>query len=396
MNAKTLIIFLAFGIALTGCKSAKQLAMEGKYDKAIDKAINALKKQPDNTENLEILKLSFESANEKNLNRIYQLQAKSSPDRWMEIADLYKSLQNRQDKMKQILPFLPSSTQSVIKVYDYNNQLINAGNKAADYNFDRGMALLNMNSKSRAREAVNFFRQAKKYDPSDPEISRMIDEANFLGTNHVLYLVNNYTSYSFPQDFMARMSQIANGYYLSSSWVKYYIFPENGFNYDYVIELNFESINLVPERMNTRTSTHTKTIDNGWEYEYDRRGNVKKDANGNDIKRKKTQQIRCEVSETTQTKSIFINARLNYIYTKTNRVMKSIPVSMEQPFFYQYVTFRGDKRAIDNQVFSRLPQNERPLPFPTVMDLVQMSRERMAERVSTILRDNEWIIRNSD
>jgi len=395
MNAKTLIILLSLGIMLTCCKSARQLAMEGKYDKAFDKALNALKKQPNNVESIEILKISFESANDKNLSRIYQLQAKNSAERWMEIADLYQSLQNRQDKIKQILPFLPVSAQSSIRVYDYNNQLSNARNKAADYNYDRGMALMNMNSKSRAREAVNYFKQAKKYDPSDPEINRMINEAIFFGTNHVLYVVNNYTSRYIPQEFIARMSQIAN-YHLNSSWVKYYTFAQNNFNYDYIIELNFESINLVPERTNTKASTYTKTIDDGWEYEYDRNGNVKKDANGNDIKRKKTLQVRCDVTEATQTKSIFLNARLNYIHARTNRIVRQIPISAEQAFFYQYATFRGDKRAIDEQVLSRLPRNERPAPYPSTDDLIYMSQEKMAGIVSTALKDNDRLIRNSD
>ena len=395
MNAKTLILLLALGLTLTCCKSAKQLAMEGKYDKALDKALNALKKQPGNIENLDILKLSFESANDKNLSRIHQLQTRNSADRWMEIADLYQLLQNRQDKIKQILPFLPDS-ESSIKTYNYNDQLINARNQAADYNYDRGMALLGMNSKSRAREAVNYFKQAQKYDPSDPEISRMIDEATFLGTNHVLYVVNNYTPYNMPYNLMMRMSQITNNNYLNSQWVNYYSYPENGFKYDYIIELNFESINLIPERTNTRTSTYTKTIDEGWEYEYDRNGTVKKDANGNDIKRKKTQQIKCEVQEATQTKSIFINFRLNYIHTKTNKIVKFIPLSLEQAFFYQYVTFRGDKRAINSQVLSKLPKGERPAPYPSTEDLIYMSQEKMAGVVSAALKDNDKFIRNSD
>jgi len=396
MKQKFLFSLLVFGLTLTCCKSAKQLAMEGKYDKAFDKALTVLKKQPTDAESIGILTLAFENANERNLNRISQLQTRNSADRWMEIAELYKLLQGRQDKMRQILPFLPSSMLSTVKIYDYNNQLMNAQTKAADYNFERGMSLLNMNSKSRAREAVNYFIQARKYDSSDPEISRMIDEATFLGTNHVLYVVKNYTAHNLPYDYMTRMSQVADNYYLNSSWVKYYTYPEPGFIYDYVIELNFESINVVPERSNTKSSSYSKTVDDGWEYETDRRGNRRKDANGNDIKRAKSKQIRCDVIETTQTKSIFLNARLNYIHSKTNRRVRSIPLSLEQQFFHQYVTFRGDKNAIDYQVISKFTRNERPAPFPSVTELVHMSREKMAEMVFVALRDNDRLIRNSD
>ena len=396
MKLKTLVFLFAVGTTLACCKSARELVMEGKYDKAFDKAFNALKKQPNNAESIGILTLAFENANEKNLNRISQLQTRNAADRWMEMAELYKALLGRQDKMRQILPFLPASMQPSINVYDYSSQLINAQNKAADYNYERGIALLNMNSKSKAREAVNYFNQAKKYDPSDPEISRMIDEATFLGTNHVLYLVNNYTAYSLPHDFMMRMSRPANHYSLNSSWVKYYTFPESGLNYDYVIELNFESINVVPERTNTKSSSYSKTVDDGWEYEKDRNGNIKKDANGNAIQRKKSKQVRCDVVEATQTKSIFLNAHLNYNYAKTNRRVRSIPVSFEQAFVHQYVTYRGDKSAIDQSVLARLAKNDRAVPFPSVIDLVMMSQERVAEMILAALKDNDRLIRNSD
>jgi len=395
MKARTLIILLILGITFVGCKSAKRLAMEGRYDQAFDRALSALRRQPNNAENIEILKLSFANANERNLSRINQLQAGNAANRWMEIADLYGALQNRHNNMAQILPFLPNHVQSSVRTFDYSSQLANARNRAADYNFDRGIALLKMNSKARAREAVGFFRQAQRFDPSDPEIARMINEATFLGTNHVLYVVNNFTTFPLPFDFMNRMSQIPNHFALSSSWVRYYTSPEN-IDFDFVVELNFESINVIPNRTDTRTSTHTKTIEGDWVNEYDRRGNVKTDANGNPIRRRQTQQIRCDVMVTTQTSSIFINARLNYIHGRTNRVVRSIPISLEQPFFHQFVSFRGDRRAVDNQVLSRLPRSERAMPFPSPMDLVQMSRERMAEMVVTALRNNDRIIRNSD
>jgi hypothetical protein len=223
----------------------------------------------------------------------------------------------------------------------------------------------------------------------------MIDEATFLGTNHVLYVVNNFTAQFMPNDFMMRMSQIPNHFNLNSSWVRYYTSPEN-IDFDFVIELNFESINVIPGRNSTRTTTHTRTIDDGWEYETDRRGNVRNDADGNPIRRRKTTQIRCDVIVTTQTSSIFINARLNYIHSRTNRVLRSIPITLEQPFFHEFVTFRGDRRAVDSQVLSRLPRSERPMPFPSVPDMIQMSRERMAERVAMELRNNDRLIRNSD
>ena len=396
MNIRNFFLLFTFGIILTCCKSAKEFAMEGKYDKAFDKALNALKKNPNDAESFEILMLSFDNANEKNLNRINQLQTNIAANRWIEIAELYNLLQIRHDKMRQIIPFFPASIRSSIKTQDYNILLTNAKVKAADFYFKGGLALLNMESKSKAREAIKYFKQASRYNPSDQEILRMVDEATFLGTNHVLYVVNNYTPLSLPYDFLSRMTRLPNDPYLHLSWVEYYIQPEAGFKYDYIIELNFESINIVPERINTKSTVHNTTIDDGWEYETDRRGNTVKDANGNPVRQKKVRQLMCEVLETTLTKSIFINVRLNYTHAKTNQLLKSIPMTIEETFLYHYVTFKGDRNAVDNKVLSKLPKNDRPVSFPSATDLIQMSREKMAERVLVMLRNNNKIIRNSD
>ncbi len=393
---KNFAIILLSGIILISCKSAKELAMEGKYDKAFNKALGDLKKQPSNTESLGIMKLSFENANNQNLDQIDQLNAKNSPDRWDEIVRLYKSLQDRQDKMRQMLPFLSTSVQSSIKTYDYSLYLKNARRNAADYNYSRGIYLLDSNNKSNARASIDYFKKVKSYDPAYPEIDQLINEANFKAINHVLFLVNNYSYYNLSFSFASRMEQAANDPYLNSSWVRYYTVPSQNFKYDYVIELNLDYIRQIPERINTKSSVYTKTIDDGWEYEYDRRGNVKKDAQGNDIKHKKTKTIRCEVLEYTQTKSITIDAKLNYIHSGTNRIIRSIPIGLEQPFCYEYVVFRGDRAAVDRQVYAKLTKNERPSPFPSLTDMVYMAQDRFADIVNTALRDNDRLIRNSD
>ena len=394
MKTKNFIILLIFSIVLTCCKSAKELAMEGKYDKAFNKALDNLKKQPTNIESIEILKLSFENANKLEMEQINQLNFKNSPDRWEKISNLYNSLQNRQSKMKQIYSFLPLSAQSSIRTYDYGYELENARKNAANYHYSQGIFLLDSNNKTNARYAIDHFNKVKNYDSGYPEINQLIDEAYFTGTNHVLFLVNNYTANNLPRDFMMSISSVGNNSFLNSTWVKYYTNSANNFNYDYVIELNLNNLRQVPERINSKSSVYTKTIDDGWEYEYDRRGNVKKDTQGNDIKRNKTKTIRCEVIVSTQTKSMFLDAKMNYIYSQTNRIIRSIPIGIEQPFFHEYVTFRGDKTAIDRQILLKLPKSERPALFPTTTDMIFMAQNRFADLVYAALRDNNHIIKN--
>ena len=394
MKTKHLVILLIFSIALTCCKSAKELAMEGKYDKAFNKVLGDLKKQPSDAESLKILKLSFDNANNQNLNQINQLNLKNSPERWETIVQLYQSLQGRQDKINQLLPFLPATAQSTFRTTDYSRQLTSAQQNAANYNYSKGLSLLDSGNKMNIRNSITYFKKVKNYNPNYPEINQLIDEANFRGINHTLFLVNNYTSQNLPINFITRIEQIGNNSYLNSEWVRYYTTPTQNFNYDYVVELNLNYIRQIPERISSKSSTYTKTIDDGWEYEYDRRGNVKKDDKGNDIKRKKTKTVRCEVIQYTQTKAITLESNLNYIYAQTNRAIRSIPISVEEAFFYEYVIYKGDKSAVDRQILAKLPKNERPAPFPSTIDMLFMTQDRFSNLVYTALKNNNNIIRN--
>ncbi len=393
MKIKPFFIIFALAVALTAC-SASKLATKGKYDKAFDKTVKTLKKKPTNAEAIEVLKLSFSSANERDLSQISQFQATNSGSNLGRIADLYLLLQNRYIKMRDVLPFLSHDVQATIIMVDYSTQLAEARTQAADFNFNKGVELMNLENKLKAREAVNYFKQAQKYDPSDTVISGWIEAATFLGTQHVLFLTNDVTYHGMPYDFMIKMANIPNTHYTNAPWIQYYTVSENEFPYDYVVELNFEVINVVPERYNSRTNSYTKVIEM-WEYEYDEDGKVKKDEKGNDIKHKRTEHVECDVIITEQTKSVFINARLNYVYGKTNTVVNSFPISWEQPFYYEYVNIRGDRRALTNNVLAKLPQNVRPTPFPSELDMIVMAREGVAKMVAGILNENNALIRDS-
>ncbi len=401
MKQTILILNTILAICLiTACKSAKELAMDGKYDKAVNKAVSELKKQPTNQETINILQLSFRNANNEDLGKINQIQYRNAPDRWDAIADLYKRLQDRQIKVSQILPFLSVHARSSIITSDYTIELASAQRNSANYKFSTGMNLLNSNSKSNARLAVEYFKQVKSYDASYPQIDQLIDEAVFRGTNHVLCEARDMTGYNLPYDFLRSLMPSSGinqalriNSYTPSPWITYYTIPQNNFSYDYVIQLNLRLIRSTPGRYDTRTNTYTQTIDDGWEYELDARGNVKKDANGNDIKRKKTKTIKYEVKETTQTKSVFIDATLDYIYVRNNRIVRSIPIGVEQPFVYTYVTNRGDSRAYQGQ---DQRHNDRPVPFPSDIDMIFAARDNILAVVYQALRDNERIVRSND
>ena len=168
----------------------------------------------------------------------------------------------------------------------------------------------------------------------------------------------------------------------NSLWTKYFNASNapSDLNPDYLLELRFEEIRIMPEQMQTRTYTESKTIQDGWTYQLNDKGQVQKDSNGNDIKKPKMIQIQCEIRETQQMKDAFLRANI-WIRKKTNgEIITQTPLTENIGFRNLYAHANGDLRALTND--SRNKINTQPLPFPPN---AQMSTDLVKQCISKLL-----------
>jgi len=92
----------------------------------------------------------------------------------------------------------------------------------------------------------------------------------------------------------------------------------------------------------------------GKEYVLDEKGNVKKDAKGNDIKQDRMVEIQSSFHQFTQFKECSILAHSEVIDHTTQQIISTTPYQSSFVFEHVYATQTGDKRALENALIDLL------------------------------------------
>lgn len=89
-----LSFFIAVTLLLVGCSSSKKLA-NGNYDAAINKAVGALRKNPNSEKDIVSLEQAMKIVTEQNNERIRYLKVEGRADSWDEVYQIYQTMYNR-------------------------------------------------------------------------------------------------------------------------------------------------------------------------------------------------------------------------------------------------------------------------------------------------------------
>ena len=154
------------------------------------------------------------------------------------------------------------------------------------------------------------------------------------------------------------------------------------------MELDFNQINISPERVNERQLIKEKVIKDGFEYVLDQNGNVAKDSLGNDIKVDKFKTVTCNFYEFTQLKTAQIGANVKFKDLRSGQVVNSYPLSSEFIFEHIYANVDGDRRALDNNLVALL--DLAAVPFPTNEQMVYDAGEDLKARLKSIVSRHEF------
>jgi hypothetical protein len=383
---------LAIALIVTGCSSSSKLIEKGDYDKAIDKSVKKLIKDPSSQEDAVTLDKAYRLANERDINRIELLKSENRPENWEPIYHTYIRLNNRQENVKKVLPLHIGSRQINYQMKDYSSDIAESKANAARYFYDNGNRLMEMGLKDSYRDAYYNFLKAKQYGGSTfPDIEKRIDDARYFGTSRVLIEVVNNSYIKLPQEFYDNILLIDNRQ-LDSDWVEYYI-SQGGRDteYDYVINLVIKSIEVTPEQYDRHEYVKEKTIQDGFDYVLDRRGNVKKDSLGNDIKVPRYVDLRCRVVERRQYKSAHVEGEVEYVSLNPERILKREPVGASSVFEHVSARAKGDLRALDEATRQLIKTN--PLPFPDDMSMIMDCSGTLQMAFNDILRENKHLLK---
>jgi hypothetical protein len=378
---------LLIGCIALSCASSQKLLQKGRYDQAIQKSSQKLRKDPNNQEELSVLKEAYYQANRIDEERISFLKKEDQDENWVEIYQLYSRMDARQDMIER----LPSQVRNEFTFVNYDDQIIRSKEVAASVSYNQGLEYLKRGDRLSARQAYQEFERAKSIYHDYRDVNQKLEEARLLGTNNALFKIENNSDVVLPKDFDTEMRKIALKE-LNTPWLNFDTYQDTTRFYDYYIVLNIKQIKVSPEVIDRRTFTESKEVQDGMKYVLDARGNVAKDSLGNDIKEPNMVTISAEVTESVQRKSALLAGSIDYIDLRTEQLVKTENISVEAEFAHYSATVAGNTEALSEETAQKVGQ--RPVPFPPNEAMLMDTVTLLKEKAKAIIAYNRQLLEN--
>lgn len=382
---KRIFVLLFSVLILTGCNSSEKLLQKGEYDRAIEKAVKKLRKDPGNDKELYVLKEAYTKANTFDLEQISFLEKEGRSENYVRIYQLYGRLDRRQDRIKT----LPSRLLNEFRIVNYDDQLIASKEQAAENAYQQGLDYLDLGGKENARRAFYEFENVQSLYPNYKDVNRLQREAAYLGTNQVLFVIENNSEVMLPERFEEELRKISLGD-LNNRWIQYSVYENEDVEYDYFVALNINRISMSPEGLEREKYSETTEIQEGTRYVLDDRGNVMKDSLGNDIKVPNMVNIKAEVQTQRQFKEAMVGGSLDYVDLRTEQLVKSENISVTAVFEHISGSFTGDERALSQDSKDIVERNS--VPFPNDEFMLMDAAALLKERAKDIMYRNRELL----
>lgn len=387
------LFLLAFVAA--SCHTAQKYVESGDYDSAIDFCIRKLRgKSNKKLEYVQGLELAFRKAQARDLATVQQLKAENRPDLWERIHDIHLDIRERQNKVSPLTPLVAKNGhRAQFQLVEIAAMERESREKAAGYLYDQSVALLDRaenGDKMAARKAHGLLLQLqKRYYPNYRDKDVLLSKARDLGTSYVVFEIKNESGKVLPRGFAERVIAM-DKQGLDSEWREYTFEQKSGLHYDYKAVFRVRDIDISPERVHERAYIDEKKIQDGWDYVLDKRGNVRKDSLGNDIKTPRMVVIRAEVLEVHQSKAARIAGAIEIRDIRSNNLLETNVLATEVLFENYASTFRGDERALTQDSRNRI--GNRPQPFPRDEDMLVQAADRLKPDIKSELRQSRAIL----
>ena len=378
-------------LLLVGCHSTKKMLQQGNYDALIQKTVKNLIKDSSSEEDAVMLDKAYILANERDLERIKYLKTENNPRSYDEMYAIYSNLKNRQTSVRKVLPLRIGGRTVQYEYVDYDKYMVEAKKKAADYYYENATNLMKTNTKESYRQAFYEFKKAKDYMGSAyPGIDNLINESRYLGISRVLVGVVNNTLFKLPDEFINNVITIDTREF-ANEWVEFHVRRlDSETQYDYYVDLILQTIDISPDIVSDKDYIEKRTIEDGFNYVLDSRGNVMKDSLGNDIKTKKYKDITCTVIETLQQKHCTIKGNLEIISVNPKQLLKKEPVAASTHFEHISARAIGDINALKSETMKLI--QVKPLPFPDDFGMIYDCTETLKLSIHDALRYNRSLI----
>lgn len=389
---KKITLLLALLIAFTSCalKHTQKLVHSGDYDNAISIAVSSLASNKDKKskqEYVSLLEEAFAKAKERDVNAIQLLEKEGNPAKIERIYQLYLNLNNRQEKIKPLLPLqiINKNREAIFQLDNYNNKLIETKNALSNYLYTNAKIALGSNNKMDIRKAFDDLNYINQINPNYKDVYELLKEAKFKGSDFVLVSTKNETNMIIPVRLQNDLLDF-NTYGLNDKWTVYHNAEQDGIRYDFGIKIRFRELLISPEQMKEKEFIKERRIKDGQKKLIDANGKEVLDEKGKVVFVDNLRDVTVKINEYKQFKSCQIEAKVDYINWNTNQLLQSFPIRSEFIFEHVYANYKGDRKAADDSYFSNF--DKRAIPFPTNEQMIFDTGEDLKNKLKEIINQN--------
>ena len=392
MKKITLLLSLFILVSACGVKQTQNLLGSGNYDQAIDNAISNLRTNKDKKgkqDYVYLLEEAFAKAKERNLNMINLLAKDANPAQLEKMYNTYLQLNQRQEKIKPILPLrlLKEGRNAIFPFDNYNDQIIDSKNALSTFLYTNAKKLMLTSDKMNFRKAYDDLDYLNKINPNYKNVLQLLDEAYFKGSDYVSVYTKNETNMIIPvrlQNDLLDFSTLG----LNDKWTVYHSNKQKGIDYDYGLMINFRQIYISPEQIKEREFSKERIIKDGSKKLIDSNGKEVIDEKGKVVMVDNLRKVTANIYEFRQFKSCQITAKIDYINFRNNQLLKTFPITSEYVFENIYATYKGDRRASDDNYYSYF--DRKAVVFPNSEQMIYDTGEDLKAKIKSIINQNSF------
>ncbi len=392
MKKITLLLSLFLLISSCGVKQTQNLLSSGNYDQAIDNAVSNLRTNKDKKgkqDYVYLLEEAFAKAKERDLNAINLLAKDANPAQLEKMYNTYLQLNSRQEKIKPLLPLklLKEGRNAIFPFDNYNDQIIDSKNALSAYLYANAKKLMGTSDKMNYRKAYDDMEYLNQITPNYKNVLQLMDEAKFKGSDYVSVYTKNETNMIIPVRLQNDLLDFST-YGLNDKWTVYHSNKQKGIDYDYGMVINFRHIYISPEQIKEREFVKDRIIKDGVKKLIDANGKEVLDEKGKVVMVDDMRNATVRIYEFRQFKSCQITAKVDYINFKNNQLLQSFPIASEFIFENIYATYKGDRRASDDNYYSYF--DKRAVSFPINEQMVYDTGEDLKAKIKDVISRNRF------
>lgn len=391
---KKITLLIAFLTLLSSCgvKQTQNNLASGNYDAAIDIALSNLRSNKDKKgkqDYVYLLEEAFAKAKERDLNTVSFLSKENNPSNLEKIYSTYIALNDRQEKIKPLLPLrLINENRNANFPFDnYTDQIISSKNALSNYLYTNAKALMLTKNKMNYRRVYDDLAYLDKINPNYKDVAKIMDEAQFKGTDYVMVYTQNETNMIIPVQLQNDLLDFKS-YKLNDKWTVYHSAKQKDIYYDYGMLINFRSISISPEQIKEKEFIKERQVVDGQKKQLDANGKIVTDRQGKPVMVDNLINATVKIYEIRQFKSCQITAKVDYVDNKTKQSINSFPIASEFVFENIYSTYKGDRRAADDDYYGYF--DKKIVPFPTSDQMVYDTGEDLKSKINSVITKNQF------